>query len=365
MRSSDHPHPLPLIRSNRSTCNIRDPASSHASNHNNVKTTITLLLAGIAALGAQAQPVLTHDSNAPVIGATYTMRYGDHVSPGAPGAQQTWDLSGLTTDSTSLVRILPVASTPNGNLFPNATYAEDDGGVITYFRSTPTGIQFAGSDDGEGTLITYSQMGRHLSFPCSFGSTWTDTEVGAFDLEDIHVDRSGTVTATADGYGTLVMPFGTIPNVLRVHWVNTGQDVMDLFTMNYTYDSYIYLTPGNQYPIAQLVTSSVAVLGNTQTVQFSRWVGSLSTDVAAIAEVEDGLHVFPNPATDELRFEVPADMGHGIRATITDARGQMVRDEPVTADSAPIDLRALHSGMYQLSLISPAGERRFARFTKH
>ena len=133
-----------------------------------MQKTLTLFAALAFVLNVHAQPTLTFATNAPVVGTQYTINYGDHMPPGNAGAMQSWDLSGLTSDSTDVLQLVAPSSTANGDQVPNATVAELSSPVTTYYQVNTSGIHFAGSDDGT-SIIVNAPMGKYLAFPCTMG----------------------------------------------------------------------------------------------------------------------------------------------------------------------------------------------------
>lgn len=326
----------------------------------------TLTLATLAfALYTHAQPTLTFATNAPVAGTTYTIEHGNYVSPGSGGAAQSWDLSGLTSDSTAVMQLVAPSTTTNGAQFPNATVAEVSAPVTSYYQVTANGIGFAGSDDGT-SLIANTPAPRYLAFPCSMGTSWSTPYEAQFNYDGNDVFRSGTVSGEADGYGILTMPWGTVPNVLRIHLMNVVQDSMALFTLHYTYDSYVYYRVGRSYPIAELVTATIDMgFGEPQVEQFSRWTSELSTGITAAAMVDGDLHVYPNPASGEVNFAMPAEMGTGTTVSVMDASGRLVQQlAPITGTLAHLEVQDLASGLYTLMLTGREGQRIATRFIK-
>ncbi len=324
-----------------------------------VKQTLTLLAASALALTAQAQPTLTFATNAPTVGTQYTLNYGPYAEPGSAGALQNWDLSGLASDSTDVLQLVAPSSTSNGSQFPNATVAELSDPVVTYYEVTPAGIFFAGSDDGT-SLIVNAPMPKYVAFPCTMGSNWTTPHAAEFAWDGDPVFRSGTVSGEADGYGTLTMPWGTVPNVLRVHLVNVMQDSLSLFTMDYTYDSYLYYVAGQSFPIAELVTATIDFgFGSPQVVQFSRWTGEISTGMGAPSFAEE-LNAYPNPTSDVVNIVVSDDMAANPSVTVLDAAGRAVHQERLTVMSgstARLDLSPLVPGVYTLVVVDANGLR--------
>lgn len=326
--------------------------------------TLPLLASALLASTMLAQPVLTHALNAPLPGATYTMHYGAYVSPGGAGAGQTWNLSGLSADSTATLQLVAPTSTPFNTSFPNATVAETGGAGVMFFRTTPNGVYFAGSAS-EGIVIPYTEQGRYLTFPCTFGTQWTDTESAAFTADGFSVERTGTITGHADGSGTLVLPDGQVTNVLRVHWHEEAVDTTAGFAMHSVHDSHLYYVPGIAYPLAQLVHRELSFLGTTQVTEYAQWVGDLSTDITDDGETEGGLRLFPVPAHD--RLIITSAHGHLEPGSITvlDMAGRQVGVQQVRClqdGRSEIALNDLRPGTYLLQLTNAAGHRSSTRF---
>ncbi|HEX2616276.1 MAG TPA: T9SS type A sorting domain-containing protein [Flavobacteriales bacterium] len=332
-----------------------------------MKQTSTLLAALALTLSVHAQPTLTFATNAPVIGTSYTLHYGSYVAPGNAGALQSWDLSGLSNDSTDVLQMVAPSTTTNGAQFPTATMAELSSPVTTYYQVSPDGIRFAGSDDGT-SLIVNAPMARYLAFPCTMGSSWSTPHAATFTYDDMEVFRVGQVSCEADGYGTLTMPGSVEPNVLRIHMVNLLHDSLELFEMDYIYDSYLYYKVGQSFPIAELVTATIDIgFGTPQTTQFSRWTTELSTGITAPSITTSALHLFPNPTNDVVNVEVPARFGSTATASVVDASGRVMHQEQLTMNAGSttrVDVRDLQPGIYTLLLTDGQGQRVAARLSK-
>lgn len=329
-----------------------------ATKHYLMRTILFLCSAGLIALGAQAQPTLTAATNTPQPGGGYAINYGPYVPPGGAGANQTWNLSGLATDSSiSVSRMLP-STTINGTQFPTATVAEVSEAVTQYFRVAADGIHFAGSDDGSAVIV-HVPMGTYLPFPCTYGTVWSTPQHASFTYLGMGVTRTGTFSGTVDGYGTLIMPDATLNNVLRVRWIHTLQDVMGPMTINYLYDSYAFFKAGQAHPIAELVTATTNVGNGPVTNQFSRWTGDISTGMAE--QQATALSVFPNPAIDdEVTLTWPAAFDAPSSVTVTDMAGRTVLHQYAVGTHGTgmrLDISSLFPGMYQLTLVGRDGRR--------
>ena len=187
-------------------------------------------MCSLTAAGLSAQ-TLTNDNVSPLDGSAFTQAGATYIAPGASGANVTWDFSALDQLSVVSFDYMSPASTPQGSSFPGANIASVTEGNTSYFNTSAAGYDLHGIyADGSDALIVYQDPERVLSYPCSYGTTWTDALLSNFELSGYQFERSGTVSGNADGYGTLIMPYGTVTNVLRVVTVEDYSDVTDLYT---------------------------------------------------------------------------------------------------------------------------------------
>ncbi|MEO8591567.1 MAG: T9SS type A sorting domain-containing protein [Flavobacteriales bacterium] len=325
----------------------------------------SLTLGSILALAAaaNAQPVLTFATNGSAPGSSYTLRYGPYVDQGTSGADQTWDLSALATDSMDVITLVDPATTTNGATFPTATVAETGGDAVMYFRTAADGMYLAGSD-ADGLLIPYSDEGKYLVFPCNYTDTWSDDAAAEFDVQGTLVTRTATITGEADGYGTLIMPTWSASDVLRIHWHEEADDATDLFTVQSVYDSYLYFVVGQSYPIAQLVHTELTILGNTTILEHAQWVDELSTGTMEHARATDRIEVFPMPAQETVNITLPATMHGACTFSVADVQGRTMSSLPATELSngkGTLDVSTLTPGLYLLTATDVLGTIATAR----
>lgn len=330
-----------------------------------MRTIHTLSLFGAMMSSLHAQPVLTMSGNTPTPGVSYSLNYGAYIAPGADGAGQTWDLTALSIDSTAMIQWVAPSATPDASAFPGATVAETGTAATVYFQGTADGVDQLGYS-ADGSIVPYADPGRFLPFPCAYGSSWTDTFEGQYDLDGTTIDRSGTIAGAADGYGTLLLPTGSVSNVLRVHWQQTTDDVTPMFSFQTIHDSYLYYTPGTAYPLAQLVTITSIFMGNIDVVSFAQWVGSVPTATAGPA-LHPGAECHPVPATGIVRVRLPFPVDTSTSFTITDASGRRISIVPVigrTSSDMVLDILQLPAGVYSFTAVHPSGDRASCRFIK-
>lgn len=186
-------------------------------------TMVVLLLT--AQLGF-AQITLTQ-ANAPVEGDVFEYVFVDAtgISPGAAGADVTWDFSDLTTVGAGPSGdYADPATTAYASNFPTATLAEVNTGSIIYYEVTATEMAIVGSVNLGATdlIIDYHNPSTQMQYPFTYNSTFTDEGGRTYATLESRLER----TVTADAYGTLILPIGTIENTLRVTSVQTLRDTV-------------------------------------------------------------------------------------------------------------------------------------------
>jgi hypothetical protein len=280
-----------------------------------MKKLLLLSLIGCASL-AIAQPVM---QNIMPIGFTCTMSFGPAGSPGAGGANQTWNLSAIPATPSATMTIVSPGSTPCGSSFPSANWAQDiSGAQYNYYASTSAqlevlGEQFPSSCSGG---ITYTSPKTVLQFPFNYTNSFTDTySTGT---------GTGTVTTTYDGYGTLITPSGTYTNVTRVTFTDGGSITYEWFD-----------TGAWGHPLAMIVGSSTIFFTNPS-------VGikeQPTKNIALSPNPSEGLFTLSNLPYEKMDMQVMA------------ADGRIVFAGAVLNNSS-VDLQYLPAGIYCLSLRS-------------
>ncbi len=189
------------------------------------KQLILLILMVNFCLLSLAQPTLTSSSFNQNVGETFDVLdiSFSSVSPGSSGANQTWDFSnGIELQSFSATMLDP-ASTPYGSSFPSANICQESGGSYAYYRHDNNAQQIHGTFQS-GVIIQYNNPEDYIRFPLNYTDSFTDYFEANYESGGVNFYRSGTSTGTYDGYGTLIMPYGTFSNVIRVKLVEDYQD---------------------------------------------------------------------------------------------------------------------------------------------
>ena len=102
----------------------------------------------LAALEVTAQPVITHNGNAPQIGESYNYAGSTgSFEPGAAGANQTWEFSSISPSFTFTSEAVNPVTTPYADNFPEANIAfsqSENNETFIYNKITNSEMQNVG-----------------------------------------------------------------------------------------------------------------------------------------------------------------------------------------------------------------------------
>jgi hypothetical protein len=310
---------------------------------------MNFLLIGIS---LKAQPTLTATGCNPYLGQTFSMvtTSGTPISAGNSGANQTWNLSSITGTPTGTITMVAPSATPYAASFASANLAyATNGGGVGYLSTSSTYMRVCGLGSPSAT-IAYNDLEDILHFPFTYNNTFTDTYSAVF-VTTQQFYRRGTMTATADGYGTLITPNGTYTNVLRVHYVEVSQDSTDLggfpYTIDYQTDQYTWFKEGTHKELASVYTSSNSVSADT-------YGGSYLTGNVGIDDIDQYISssaISPNPASDIIKLDLTLTTKKGVIISVFNSIGQNMKmnqtSEGILGDnSIQLDIANLPEGIY-------------------
>jgi hypothetical protein len=156
----------------------------------------------------------------------------DSVMPGKSGAKQIWDFTSLISlKDTMTETMVDPASTPDGDLFINATLAEkySDGRYVYADIRENQNFLMGFADSRNKILIKYPNPMLFAQRPLTYGTVLTDQFTDEFMANNFEFEGSGSMVLKADGYGTLILPNGKYNNVLRVKITQNQVDTMTRF----------------------------------------------------------------------------------------------------------------------------------------
>lgn len=315
-----------------------------------------LLVLVLPPMSLLAQPTLNLGNMTPMEGSSVTYNYGPYVEPGSAGANQTWDFSALSYTEQHSVLFVPVSSTPNGSAFPGATVCQQydpPNTLYGYTQFSSGAVDALGTDFPGFSTVHFTDPRRSLEFPFTFNDTWTDTFAGdGTSFGGITSIITGTVDGNADAYGTLVLPYGTFTNVLRVHTHSVTTTVTTPGgTSVVTEDVHLFFKPGTAMELL-----NIAQADNSSSALFLT-ENSIGVEEALTQDI--GVDVMPNPATDAISVTYGA--AGAVKLAVYDALGRAVMESdfgrvPPGIHREQLDVSALSDGQYLLRITTADGQ---------
>lgn len=240
---------------------------------------LVLILASSSLLFAQ-RDFTRADTFAIGDSASYLAVDATGLNPGPAGNGITWDFSNLTRipaedyetrwDSPNVA--------PNQADFPGANLVEiqdlEDTTGYTFFDVSDSRFILLGLDLPDVGVLTYSDTNLWINFPLSFGESQNDDFVGTYTSTELGpptiVNRTGNLMTTYDGYGTIILPDGTVVNdVIRLKLNQTIDDVINASGITVTTrvitETYEWFKQGVPGPIFQVTFGDTTITPPGQT----------------------------------------------------------------------------------------------------
>lgn len=292
---------------------------------------------------------------------------GSTFSQTASGANQVWDISGLTA-LTNFWRYSNTAPTPSelasypGTTMVCSNFDASDNSIISksYCSGTFTvadGIVGSGGltgySDAELTL-TYSTNNVDLgSFPKVYGATTSDVVAGTYVFDIYSGTFTGTYTTTVDASGTMNSSFNETANVIRLKTVEnlqisyTGLGVVGTFVQT----TYRYYRATDYWPYLKSTNRviSIAALGlDTNVTEIEKAPATFELSAQDFT-FDKNISLFPNPATNSINVNSSQEI---ISLTIVDQLGKVVLTKNKTTN---LDVSELQSGIYFVKILTNEG----------
>lgn len=324
-------------------------------------------LLAVAALPAflAAQPVIDA-SFTPQFGDVFTYTTSTYTPITIAGENAFWDLSNLGAGAQSTLTAVDPVATGYSDLYPTATLALDGGTVIQYMRADASGIYIVGvyKDFGSQVIqIQYADESLFLPYPCTYNTAFTDSFTYAYTYTGGTVNGGGNISYTADGFGTLVLPYDTIYNVLKLTGIDTNfESVPGQAYVTVSQQVYFY-KPGLHYFLLNAADISQTLNGGAPATGSSLFYLSegMFTQVGEQARQAIGMEVWPVPAHDQLNVSYGLAGDHQVNMGLYDATGRSVRTvQARTATSGiqatSLDVKGLPAGIYLLKVTDDHGQ---------
>jgi hypothetical protein len=319
----------------------------------NTKKILCLLAMSLAVMfnAANAQPTLTEANIIPQVGESYAVTQINFENQGNSGAGVTWNFSNITQAATFNYNYVAPSATPHSATFSSANLVNSFSGSFEFFSATASVYSRVGYVSPQGVVMQYSNPEDFLRFPFTYNSDFTDNFSCTFVNQGITFNRTGTITAEADGYGTLILPGGTLTDVLRLHVV---EDYTDNYTqqgnpstIDYYTEVYVWYKPGIHYPVLAFTEATSDISFN----QYGLYYYPSSVGVHDAKRSEVAIAVLPNPADNRAALNISLQQQQHAHITLVNSLGQtiaLIEDAPLQAGlhTYNLQLDAYADGIY-------------------
>lgn len=317
---------------------------------------LTLSFALAVGSGCIAQTVLTDDNSSPQPGDVYVRTTGQYLNPGASGGPiYTYDYTSLGSSGGSLdtLRFTSPSDTMwyNG-LVPGADAEVGDEvpfGNAFYYSGTSAGLELIGELE-IGATYEMSDPRKELIYPCTAGSSWTDTYYGSVPFSDF--TKGGAISVNSITLCNVATPSGFFSNVLRLEIDDSFNYIGSQFFLHRERSIILYRKPGIHHPVMYCVQSTgYDESGNPISGLYGEqclWLqADISTNTQTLAPTTSALALLENPVEELLRVSgtVRSDFAN---YRIWAADGVLVREGPARYLSSGVVVDDLSSGIYLL-----------------
>lgn len=327
-----------------------------------MKTSFTLkvLVALMLPAGLLAQPTY-NTGNMPLIGdVTPIINCSDAISEATmdaqAGANMTWDFSGLTTDFTSSFTFVDPSTTPWAADFTAATIAgiDSETDAHSFYDMNGTTLENMGYrlviGPGDTLVQDYTNTEQIIDLPFTYLDNATDAFSGVGFAAGFGITLDGSITYTADGHGTLILPNATYTNVIRYRMDRTETTY---FAGNPTgtvvKDQWIWMSSDYRFWLLLMEKVDDGV-GVDDIVWYQSSPAAAVTGVNEVEEVDFSMQ--PNPVA--MNGTVRISIGNDVSGyQLCDALGRLIRTYDGTATE--LSLSGITTGVYLLRPVNRDG----------
>ncbi len=301
---------------------------------------------------ANEQLTLTKTANEPIVGDIFTKKTYDStiILPRNTGALQSWDLTTLTLKSTDVTTFSTATSAPSSSTFPSASLSEKDisGNNYKMWKTSGASYELVGFSNPP-VALSLSNTAIAATWPVGFGYSNSDTFSGSAMVGTTSISFTGTITVTALGSGTVVLPGNfSYPNCLQSITSTTIVTNFGGVITNENEVTYTYYHASQKFDIASYGVK-VSTTGTTVTRSFDAHVNNaVFTNIKENGNI-NSLSISPNPAKNYFDLKLTNEGGNRIYYELVNIIGQTVRKDDLGSDkniNARINTEDLQTGIY-------------------
>ena len=272
---------------------------------------------------------------------------------GEEGENVTWDYNWFTGIDQIEFTYQATNATGLSEVFTSSNYALLNEEIGEFYNHNEQKTEKVGLLV-ESILIDYDNPQTILEYPFSYMQSFTDSFVGNYQYQGIDFIINGNIAVTADAYGDLILPYGTIENVMRLKYEVTGSEDYEVSGMphqnQFTQTSYAWYTEESSLlPLLNITFLESDASTQTTVIYLAQSVGLSEV----LAEKID-YNIYPNPATEFTHIEFTLEHDEEVEITLYSLLGAKIKSiEKDTfmagKHSKNISLEKLNPGTYFIS----------------
>ncbi|MCA1763826.1 MAG: T9SS type A sorting domain-containing protein [Flavobacteriales bacterium] len=221
-------------------------------------------------------------------------------------------------------------STGHEDLFPNANmaYTVNSDDIFQYISLTDNAYATAGFYGPWPSFNIYLDPHDFIIFPAEIGASFSDSYISSGASEP-SPNMFGESQMEIDGYGDILMPWGTVEGAYRVSgtteyinvFVSQGDTVETFFAGILTN----FFAPGFPIPVVS-VTEGILTIPESQEISDVETMQFISNFTVSTDElVVNDLQVFPNPASDQLTIDFEKRDAQPLQVDLLSVQGRVVQ----------------------------------------
>ncbi len=315
----------------------------------------------------QAQTPLTLADMDFTLGSQFELAVSEGEDPGMGGIGQTWTFAEMTPQNVMNVEIATPEALDVEEIFPLANYSFSINDAVAaegYFVDENS-YQYYGQYE-PGFELIYEDPNTFVEFPIEMEASFVDTYASNYDLNGTVGSITGTTTAVVDGYGTLVMSWGTLEGVYRMQSVIDQEEYFSIegeaYEATYTATSYSYYAPGFPIPVVVVTDGLIEIpaLNVSQNQNFTRYIREYELVGTQDLDVFADVRIYPNPANDIVQLSFTNLTQNEAEVRVLNTAGKVVKaigqfNVGVGPQTTQFDISDLPAGYYLLELRNEAG----------
>ncbi len=338
---------------------------------------ITSALIIASSLIMQAQITLTQAANSPIPGDINVRKPADTTNAlpnSITGNPITWNFTGLQSDTTSFTETWVNPSTlPGTFLFTSlgANVVKSDS--TTFMKSSSTKLEYMGDMFANGAVQQFTNTIEVMRFPFSYANSYTDNFSGYSNSPNGNINITGSLTVTADGEGTLILPTDPTPTNYAALRVKTnmsmniaGTGTLSFLTGTITVRQYQFFTSGRKSPILNYSynIADIPLVGINNDTTFSMdHDASIILNVNTISNNTPYLFIFPNPTSKYLNIQTNTLNTYKIQ--VMNMNGQIIYEDELNHSEQFINTEFWSNGTYIIQLINEKNNQKLThKFVK-